>query len=326
MGLNETIDSWSSPDHTRLPDFIIGGAMKSGTSTLHAILAKHPDVFIPRREVNFFDIDNILQHPDFNFYENKKWYFPDMLQDRDKVWNWYFDKFSEGEGKLIGEDSTTYLASPKVAERIAVQKKQIKMIFILRHPTARAYSNYNHLVKSGRAVYSFEDTIKYAPFDVLNRSLYKEQLEYYYKFLDRENIKVLLFEEMVENLKETVLDVANFLSLDTSKFSEDVFSTHANPARIPGNISLQLKRNNMIRGLGNRAYSSLLPLNEKLPESNAGFKDKVINKVHSTINPLKAEKPPKMEEETRAFLNRYFKSQLEGIDELVGKEILSKWF
>ena len=61
-------NNWKSNQPESLPDFIIGGAMKSGTTSLHAILNSHPDIAIVQNELSFFDIDCMLQHPDFNFY------------------------------------------------------------------------------------------------------------------------------------------------------------------------------------------------------------------------------------------------------------------
>ena len=63
--------NWISDQPENLPDFIIGGAMKSGTTSLHAILDAHPDIAIQRDELGFFDMDSIVQHPDFNFYDVK---------------------------------------------------------------------------------------------------------------------------------------------------------------------------------------------------------------------------------------------------------------
>ena len=91
---------WKATNHKLLPDFIIGGAMKSGTSTLHTILSHHPDIFIPSDEIHFFDIDNILQHPDFNFYENGKWVYQSMEKNPEKMWKWYHNKFEKHEHKI----------------------------------------------------------------------------------------------------------------------------------------------------------------------------------------------------------------------------------
>ncbi len=193
------MNNWISTEIDLLPDFIIGGAMKSGTTTLHRILSNHPKIFIPKEEIGFFDIDNILQHSDFNFYDKETWVTQSMEKDPELVWKWYQKNFKGNESYIKGEDSTSYLASRIAAERISIQKKEIKLLFLLRQPSLRAYSNYNHLLRTGRATNSFEDTIRFNPFLVINRSLYKEQLVNFYRYIPKVRIKVILFEDLIKD-------------------------------------------------------------------------------------------------------------------------------
>ncbi len=236
------MNNWITEDTNLLPDFIIGGAMKCGTTTLHAILNKHPKIFIPNEEVHFFDMDNILQHSDFNFYHNDTWTTQSMEKDPKLVWEWYQKKFKGNESLIKGEDSTTYLASRCAAERISMQKKEIKLLFLLRQPSERAYSNYSHLLRSGRATNSFEDTIRYNPFQVINRSLYKEQLESFYKNIPKERIKVILFEDLVKTPESTMKEVSTFLGVDYNEFPAGAFKTHSNKGRVPRNEKLHIKK------------------------------------------------------------------------------------
>ena len=121
--------NWLLQESKKLPDFIIGGAMKSATTTLHAILHRHPDISIAHEEIGFFDIDNLLEHPDFAFFDAEKnsWHTQFINQSPAKAWEWYLSNFP-GDDMLRGEDSTTYLASPIAAKRIGMQHKNIKMI------------------------------------------------------------------------------------------------------------------------------------------------------------------------------------------------------
>lgn len=322
------IESWIAPNENNLPDFIIGGAMKSGTSTLHQILNAHPAVFIPESEIHFFDIDNILQHSDFNFYnkERKYWATQSMEENPDKLWNWYFDKFHGKENFVKGEDSTTYLASKVAARRISAQRKPIKLIFTLRQPTLRAYSNYWHLLRSGRATYTFEDTIRFNPYSVLNRSLYKEQLEYYYSVLPKERIKIVLFENLIDNPKNVVAEISEFLGLDFEDFPDAAFNLHSNKGTIPIYTNLQIKKNKMMRNFGNTRYIRHLPVTPDLPASSPSLFFNIIDRVHTKINPSKKTEIPKINPETKQFLDHYFIRELNGLNELVGEDVLSKWF
>ena len=165
--------------------------MKCGTSTIHAILEEHPDVFLPQQEINFFDLDDLYQHPDF-FWRNSTsgdWSYSDFKHCSDDCWRWYRSHFSDApEGALIGEDSTCYLPSRRACERIAMQSKQIKAIICLRQPTLRAYSQYWHMLRTGRAMFSFEDTLRFTPDYVLERSQYLRQLMHFTSFVPRQQI------------------------------------------------------------------------------------------------------------------------------------------
>ncbi len=319
------MNHWISPEPELLPDFIIGGAMKCGTTTLHQILSKHPKIFIPNEEINFFDIDNILQHSDFNFYLKNKWISQSMDKNPTLMWKWYQEKFAEHKNLIKGEDSTTYLASRIAAERISIQKKEIKLIFLLRQPSQRAYSNYNHLLKSGRATFSFEDTIRFEPFSILNRSLYKEQLEMYYKILPKERIKVILFEDLIKEPELTIKEVSNFLGINYEEFPEGVTKMHSNKGKESISKTLHAKKNLLLRGLGNSNYLNKLPFTGPTANKITPFLSKALNQVFYIKNPL-SRTSSKINPETKLFLDDYFYNEMQGIDELVGKKILSKWF
>ena len=107
-----------------LPNFIIAGAEKSGTSSLLFYMSEHEDIFTPaKKEIHFFDDGD-------NFNEGIDWY---------KQW---FTGWS-GE-KAIGECTPIYMYFPECAQRIHDVYPEMKLIFILRNPVDRAYSNYWH--------------------------------------------------------------------------------------------------------------------------------------------------------------------------------------
>jgi len=328
MAASHQIHNWKAPESATLPHFIIGGAMKSGTSTLHAMLDQHPDVFIPEEEIGFFDIDNILEHYDFNFFDRKsaQWTTQDMSKDPQLLWDWYSSKFKEGDRKFRGEDSTSYLASKFAARRISLQKPDIKMIFLLRHPSKRAFSNYHHLVRSGIISRSFEDVLQYDPSKVLNRSLYKDQLEQYYQYFPKENIKIVVFEDLIAAPKKVLKEVSQFLDLDFAQFQEEAFQTYSNPGTFPLFPRLHRLKNALNRRFGNSFYLKNLPAKAPQNVVRRAWLPKVLNRVHGMINPLKAKKSPQMKAGTRTFLDNYFKKELAGLDELIGKSILGKWF
>ena len=317
---------WISKQKDALPDFIIGGAMKSGTTTLHAILNAHPDIKIATDELGFFDIDSIVQHGDFNFYnqKTKTWTTQSLINNPKLIWDWYYSKFTN-PNKINGEDSTTYLASRLAPQRIAMQEKPIKLIFILRHPTQRTISNYHHSLKSGRAIYSLEDTLKYAPLSIIRRSLYKEQLENYYKHIPFERIKVVLFEDLIEDPRNCIKELCDFIGVDPQKISDESYTLHSNKTNGPKYIKLQLLRNRILRYYGNYRYSNFLPQQPEI-QKTIPLWHKIIHKLHKKINPLKSKYKMMPEQGTIDFLDAFFEEEMLGIDALVQKDIYSRWF
>ncbi len=127
-----------------LPDFIIIGTMKGGTTSMFQYLAQHPQINPPfRKEIKFFDI---------HYPKGLLWYrahFP--------LWA------KMTRGALTGEATPYYLFHPLAAERLADTLPNSKVIIMLRNPVDRAYSHYSHIQRVGREPLSFEDAIAAEP-------------------------------------------------------------------------------------------------------------------------------------------------------------------
>jgi hypothetical protein len=303
--------------------------MKSGTSTLHYILNEHPDIFIPKNELAFFDIDNILQHSDFNFFSGNHW-FSQQIEDAPSLfWQWYSSHFDgAADGQILGEDSTTYLASEVAAKRIQLQKKEVKTLVMLRHPTSRAYSQYWHMVRTGRAMYSLEDTIRFEPHSILGRSLYRDQLRNFLEHIPRERVKIIILEEFLTSKRDSLREICDYLGVDCELLPESAIDAHKNKGLIPKYPAIQMSKNRFFRELGNQTYSSRLPVK---PELTPGSKVKLnvlrtIDRVHHKLNPLREEHPPEIKASTQKFLDDFFKRELDGINDLLGKDVMSIWF
>lgn len=315
-----------APDNTALPDFIIAGAMKCGTTTLHNILNEHPDVFIPDSEIHFFDMDDIIEHPEFNFYQNNNWIHPDINNDYHKYWQWYSEFFAEAEeNMIIGEDSTGYLASKYAPKRIAQQKKNIKIIIILRNPIDRAYSHYWHNLRAGRLSHTFENTIRYYPNTILRRSCYFEQLSRYYKYFPDKDLKVIIFEDFIKNKKQYIKDICTFINVTHDQIPEKSIDKHSNKARMPLFPKMQLISNKLNRDAGNWLYRGHFPFYQKKIEKRKTL-PRLIRNLHNSLNPKIDKKPPKMNPDTRRFLKEYFLKELAGIEKLIGDKALRIWF
>lgn len=192
----------------RLPNFIIAGAQKSGTTSLHNYLERHRHVYFPKhpQELHFFDIDE-------NFSEGITYYKK-------------FFMLASAEHIAIGQTSPLYIYEPKVPSRIADLLPQVKLIFILRNPVNRAYSHYWHSVKKGYETLTFEEALDLEPtrlkhgfdqrrrYSYVDRGYYCQQLEQFLQHFPREQLLVLLTEELGQETAKVIDKCCDFLEIE----------------------------------------------------------------------------------------------------------------
>jgi hypothetical protein len=213
----------------RLPNFLIVGAMKSGTTSLAQYLAAHPQAYVAReKEVNFFE--------------------------RGYVWkrglDWYESRFADaGDALAVGEASPSYMYWPTAIERMASVVPDARLIAILRDPVDRAYSHYLHWrFDQAREDRSFAQAVDAEiaagppnrqdyhdagkdEFDYLVRGIYLPQLERICEHYPREALLVELMDDLKRAPDETFARVCRFLGIDDSIVPENV-GTVANPHHV----------------------------------------------------------------------------------------------
>lgn len=182
----------------KLPDFLIIGAAKSGTTTLYRYLCQHPQIFMPAcKEPAFFAFDDVYA----------------------RGIDWYASLFQEAQPhQICGEASTDYTKLPRwsqTAERIARHLPQVKMIYLMRNPIDRAYSYYVHLGRGLKYQETFEEQIKKTSI-CLDASNYILQIEHYLHFFPKESFLFLLTEDLLQKPLETLQKVSHFLDIDDS--------------------------------------------------------------------------------------------------------------
>ncbi|WP_251941179.1 sulfotransferase family protein [Salinibacter ruber] len=204
------------------PDFLIVGAMKSGTSTLAHYLRQHPEVYMPVDEVHFF-------------YEQGR-------GNWQKGFQWYESQFHEASpSQIAGEKTPTYSYLPGTAERIHEVLPNVKLLWIFRDPIDRAYSNYWHAVCAGVESKSFaeavrleEQRIKKSPWKgYVRRSIYSEQVERYLDYFDQNQMHFCLLENLKEKPNSVLKDLAGFLGVDSDNFVSDVRDDRKNMTYVP---------------------------------------------------------------------------------------------
>lgn len=222
-----------------LPNFMIIGAVKAGTTALHAYLRQHPQVFMPAlKETNFFTTDG--KPPDYRGPGDR------TIVNRDVIWQLedYKKLFQYADHPAVGEASPWYLCKPDAANRIYRLLPDVKLIAILRHPADRAFSHFSMRRRDGfEPCKTLLEAIKDEPRRIeqnwssgmyFHMGLYGEQLQAYYDIFPSEQIKVFLYEDFVENGEEMLEDIYRFIGVNpdfrvnTNK-PHNVSGTIANP-------------------------------------------------------------------------------------------------
>jgi hypothetical protein len=199
-----------------LPDFVVIGERKCGTSYLYHLLTQHPLVEpAASKELHFFDA---------LFDEGIEWYrqcFP-------------APRWEDGRRTITGE-GTPYMSHRLAPERIARVVPEARLIALLRNPVERAYSDYQQVMRKGRETRTFEEAIGVAEkawtsgrvgedperedrdgldrHGYLLRSVYVDKLLRWSKFFPREQMLVLKSEDLFERPQQTLKTVLNFLDL-----------------------------------------------------------------------------------------------------------------
>jgi len=308
-----------------LPNFIIVGGMKCGTTTLHWLLNQHKDVFIPgsaEEEPHFFTIDDIEQNPDFFLKSKKGWECLDFEKNFNQYLKWYLNFFKAAKnGQIIGEDCVSYLSSKKAAARISSIIPNVKLIFILRNPVERTYSQYWHWVKTNRATDTFENTLQFSPGHLIQRSLYREHIELFLRHFKQKQMKFIIFESFVNDIQNTLNEVCEFLEIDNINVN---LNTHINKPLIPRNIALQLFFNKLFKTrYSGRKYQCYHLPNAK-PDNYPGYPSLIL-RTFQKINLTQRKEYPPMREDTRSFLEDFFKMENRGLSDLIKIPVEEFW-
>jgi hypothetical protein len=224
----------------RLPDFIIAGAPRSGTTWLYVLAQRHPQIAMAQPmvpEPKFFLVDELWQRG-VDYY-SKTWFDPLPAS------------------RVLGEKSTNYLESPEAAERISCALPRAKLIFVLRNPVDRAYSNYLWSRQNGLEDETFERALalekqrerdvapqmRYArPHAYFSRGLYAEHLARFFARFPREQILALRHEDIVVRPEEIAAAFQRFVGVaEISGLARDLGRINATKGSPPELVSEVLR-------------------------------------------------------------------------------------
>ena len=286
-----------------LPNFLVIGAAKAGTTTVYQYLKQHPQVYMsPRKEPHFFSRNGIKDYP-----------IP-TLEDYKALFKSASDEIA------IGEASTSYLTHPKAAERIQCHLPNAKLIAILRDPAYRTYSLYIMLLMLGRrklSSYTHQEIIDNFQSIVKKRSglirggFYYSHLQRYYNLFPANQINLGLFQDLKTKPDVLMEDIFNFLEID-SNFTINKSFGSANKGGIP--------RNKKVDTLINKVkpiYHSLSPIISQRWSNK-------IYKIYVDLRNKNLEQPPKLPHEIRQQLIEVYREDILKLQDLLQRD-LSIW-
>jgi hypothetical protein len=186
-----------------LPDFLAIGAQRSGTTSLFQVLRRHPEIFMPDvKEVNFFFHDN--------HYRRGVDYYRSVFAE------------APARARAVGEASPGYICKPGVARRIHELLPEVKLVAVLRNPVDRAYSQYWDNRRFLAEPLSFEQAMdvaltpdyRHGKRGYFSRGVYIEQLANYLELFGREQLLVLIFEDLKQDPEATFERCFEFLGVE----------------------------------------------------------------------------------------------------------------
>ncbi len=290
-----------------MPNFLIAGAAKAGTTSLYQYLRQHPDIFMPEwKELSFF-----IGDPCGPLHQARKSFY-------------YYKVFSAvRQEKAIGEASTSYLYDRAAPAIIKSKLDTVKILIILRDPVAMSYSLYNHQVrKEGETIVDFEAALAaegkrlndpafkkkcygwHANYYYVQRGLYYEQVLRYLDTFGKDHVKIMLFDELSADPVTVVQDAYQFLEVDDA-FVPDI-KVH-NPA---GGI-ISIPRFWQDTGLLLKTFQYV-------------FSKNIIKKIPHLLRNIGRKPPAPLNPDTARYLRRKFYEDICRLEQLIEKD-LSAW-
>jgi len=179
---------------SRLPDFIIIGVQKGGTTSLFHYLSQHPSIALPKtKEIHYYDL---------NF---------------EKGLRWYKAHFPYKKSMITGEASPYYIFHPLVPKRIYLENPKVKLIVMLRNPVTRAYSQFQMESKRRYSLKLKQSVIQkswnHQVYSYLARGEYAKQLKEWFKYFSKDQFLFIKSEEFFENPVSVLDEVCMFLGV-----------------------------------------------------------------------------------------------------------------
>jgi sulfotransferase family protein len=273
-----------------LPNLIIIGGLKCGTTSIHHYLGLHPEVNMSKpKELNFF-------------VEELNW---------DLGLDWYRGRFN-GRFDVRGESSPHYTNLPRftgIAERIHKHIPDAKLIYMVRDPISRILSHWRHATGAGYETRPVEEVLTRGDQGYVARSMYWTQLQPYLELFDRSQIEVITQEELQGDRQGTMRKAFRYVGVDEN-FSSEQFEREWEKSTAKESERYQLMEK-LIKLPGFRSFDRNF---DRLPESMRWMVEKVVHDPDAPSAPK-----PELPESVRDFLTAHFRDDVAALEEFAGR-------
>ena len=301
----------ASPGRGQLPNFLLIGAQKAGTTSLYHYLGQHPEIFMsPEKEPRFFAFEGHAL--DFAGPGNER------LRTTTTTLAAYQQLFSGvRDERAVGEASVVYLHHPRVAPAIAAAIPDAKIVAVLRNPVERAYSGFLYHSRDGyEEAVAFEEALRLEPgrlaagwypgWGYREQGFYFRHLTPYFALFPRSQIRVVLYEDLEVDPDGLVADLFGFLGVDPG-FRPDT-SIRWNPSGLPRSAR------------GQRLMTGRSPVKEAIKRV---IPARIGHRIVDRLQTANLERPP-IRQETRADLVAGYAADIDQLEALIGRD-LSAW-
>ncbi|MGP1387943.1 MAG: sulfotransferase family protein [Thainema sp.] len=296
---------------TSLPNFIVFGVQKAGTTSIYNYLKQHPEIYMsPVKETNFFERDWATAPPETLAKKRNGIY---TLEQYQQLFAGVTDELA------IGEVSPNYLFHHDVAVPLIQQYvPQAKLITVLRNPVDRAYSDYLMHIRDAidsDAEMSLAEQVRQRPDSsfTLLKGRYYQPLKQFVEAFGANQIQICLYDDLSRNAVQTMQTMYRFLGVD-DQFEPDT-QQRSQVAKVPKNktVNSLMRTQNPIRSTAATALKLMMP-----EAARKQLRDRILalNSTDKSKMPLKAA--------DRALLQDYYRDDILQLQDLINRD-LSAW-